>query len=175
MEAEVQRCKSIVSDILDSAGAPREEAMNRMAARRLVGELASAWRATHPKVALSIRYDGSEGAIAVSSPAFRQAVWNLLDNAAEVSPDQVTLHASAGPDELSVCILDRGPGFEPAQLATIGRPQPSGKGPGHGVGLFLAANAVRKLGGRLEASNRTEGGAEVRLVLPLAANPQVQS
>jgi two-component system sensor histidine kinase RegB len=172
MEAEVRRCKSIVGDILDSAGAPRGEAMNRMAAPRLVDELTTAWRAGHPKVVLSIRYDGPEGAIAVSSPAFRQAVWNLLDNAAEVSPDDVALHASADPDEFSVCVLDSGPGFDPARLAAIGKPQASAKGPGHGVGLFLAANAVRKLGGRLEASNRTGGGAEVRLVLPLAANPE---
>jgi two-component system sensor histidine kinase RegB len=174
MEAEVQRCKSIVSDILDSAGAPREEAMNRIAARRLVDELAAAWRTTHPKVPLSIRYEGPEDAIVVSSPALRQAVWNLLDNAAEVSPDNVTLRASADPDALSVCILDDGPGFEPGQLAAVGKPQPSSKGPGHGVGLFLAANAVRKLGGRLEASNRPEGGAEVRLVVPIGAMAQGQ-
>jgi two-component system sensor histidine kinase RegB len=168
MEAEVQRCKGIVSAILDSAGAPREEAMHSLGARRLVDELAAAWRATHPKVHLSTRYEGPEGAVAVSSPAFRQAVWNLLDNAAEVSPEKVFLRATAGPEEFVVRVLDDGPGFEAAQLAAIGRPQPSAKGPGHGVGLFLAANAARKLGGRLEASNRSQGGAEVRLVLPLA-------
>ena len=55
------------------------------------------------------------------------------------------------------------------QLAAIGRPQPSTKGPGHGVGLFLAATAARKLGGRLEAANRPDGGADVRLIVPLAS------
>jgi two-component system sensor histidine kinase RegB len=170
MEAEVQRCKRIVSDILDSAGAPREEALNSIGARRLVDELSAAWRSAHPRVPLSIGYDGPEDAIAVSSPALRQAVWNLLDNAAEASPDDVRLSASADADELALCVLDKGPGFAPGQLAALGKPQPSSKGPGHGVGLFLATNAVRRLGGRLEAFNRTDGGAEVRLVLPLAAS-----
>jgi two-component system sensor histidine kinase RegB len=174
MEAEVRRCKAIVSDILDSAGAPREEAMHSAGARRLVEDLATAWRATHPKVTLATSYEGPKGAVAVSSPALRQAVWNLLDNAAEVSPDNVRLRATVCSDELALCVLDNGPGFEPVHLATIGKPQASRKGPGHGVGLFLAANAVRKLGGQLKASNRPEGGAEVCLILPLASSPQEQ-
>jgi two-component system sensor histidine kinase RegB len=172
MEAEVQRCKRIVSDILDSAGAPREEALHSIGARQLIEELGAAWRSTHPKAVLSIAYEGRADTVTVSSPALRQAIWNLLDNAAEVSPDNVMLRASADRDEFAVCVLDAGPGFQPGQLTAIGKPQPSSKGPGHGVGLFLAANAVRKLGGRLEASNRASGGAEVRLVVPLAANPQ---
>jgi two-component system sensor histidine kinase RegB len=175
MEAEVQRCKSIVSDILDSAGAPREEALHSTGARQLVEEITSAWRERHPKVALSIACDAPADTVTVSSPALRQAIWNLLDNAAEVSPDSVTLRASASHDELAICILDAGPGFQPGQLAAVGKPQPSSKGPGHGVGLFLAANAARKVGGRLQASNRPSGGAEVCLVVPLAANPQDES
>ncbi|RYY43190.1 MAG: ATP-binding protein, partial [Sphingomonadales bacterium] len=35
------------------------------------------------------------------------------------------------------------------------------------MGLFLAANVARRLGGRLEARN-LESGAEVRIALPLA-------
>jgi two-component system sensor histidine kinase RegB len=35
--------------------------------------------------------------------------------------------------------------------------------------LFLLMNVVRSLGGRVDASNPTAGGAEVRLSLPLSA------
>ena len=37
-----------------------------------------------------------------------------------------------------------------------------------GVGLFLVSSVVRKLGGRVEAANRVEGGAIVTLTLPLS-------
>ena len=40
---------------------------------------------------------------------------------------------------------------------------------GGGLGLFLALNVARALGGRIVARNRPEGGAEVTLTLPLAA------
>ena len=33
----------------------------------------------------------------------------------------------------------------------------------------LVVNVVRKLGGRVEVANREEGGAQVRLVVPLGA------
>lgn len=171
MEAEVQRCKHIVTNILASAGEPRGEAMNSAAARRFIDELAAAWRQTHPRIAFETRYEGAAEATTVSSPALRQAIWNLLDNAAEVS-DRVALQAVAGPEEFVVTVLDDGPGFSAAQLPDVGKPHQSSKGPGHGVGLFLAATAVRKFGGRLEAANRPDGGAQVRLVLPLAVNPQ---
>jgi two-component system sensor histidine kinase RegB len=91
-----------------------------------------------------------------------------LDNAAEASPHAVALHADRQEDMLAVTVSDDGPGFPPAQLAVLGKPYHSSKGAGHGVGLFLTVNVVRRLGGRLEALNRAEGGAEVRLTLPLA-------
>lgn len=172
MEAELQRCKSIVTAILESAGEPRGEAMNRVSAHRFIDDLAVAWGLTHPKLALKTRYEGSADAVTVASPALRQAIWNVLDNAAEVSPAEVSLHVAAGPDGLVVSVADQGPGFATSQLADIGKPHHSTKGPGHGVGLFLAASTARKFGGRLEASNPPGGGALVRLILPMADSPK---
>ena len=55
-------------------------------------------------------------------------------------------------------------------LAQFGKPYQSTKGkPGGGLGLFLAVNVVRKLGGTVTATNRPEGGAVVRLRLPMSA------
>jgi two-component system sensor histidine kinase RegB len=64
-------------------------------------------------------------------------------------------------------VSDRGPGFPEQQLQNIGKLYQSDKGPGRGLGLFLASNVARRLGGFLEAENCAEGGAMVRLVLPL--------
>ncbi|MBV8467162.1 MAG: ATP-binding protein, partial [Burkholderiales bacterium] len=73
-------------------------------------------------------------------------------------------------DSLVVTVTDRGPGFPPAILANIGKPYQSTKGrPGAGLGLFLVVNVTRTLGGRVEVDNRREGGAVVKLTLPLSA------
>jgi two-component system sensor histidine kinase RegB len=168
MQAEVQRCKSIVTDILHSAGQPRSETMGPVDARTFVTDIAEAWRATHP--AVTLEYDGGMpgGAALVADPALRQAVWNLLENAAEVSPQGVHLTARREAEMLVLTVRDHGPGFPPAVLQNLGQPYQSSKGAGHGLGLFLVATVARRLGGGIEAGNLPQGGAAVSLRIPLA-------
>jgi two-component system, sensor histidine kinase RegB len=168
MQAEVQRCKAIVSDILHSAGQPRGEAMESRAAGPFLDAVAEAWQVAHPQVPLDYDRDKAEGAVVAVDAALRQAVWNLLDNAAEASPAGVRLTAEIEDRMLVIAVSDWGDGFSPDALAKVGKLYQSTKGAGHGVGLFLATNVARRLGGGLAASNRVGGGAEVRLVLPLA-------
>ena len=168
MQAEVERCKAIVTDILHSAGEPRVEAMESTPVCPFLDEVAAAWRPTHANVRLDHACEGLVGATIGASASLRQAIWNLLDNAAAVSPDGIGLFATRRDDELVLAIVDRGPGFSAGQLATIGKPYQSSKGAGHGLGLFLAVTVARRLGGRLDAHNRPDGGAEVTLTLPLA-------
>jgi len=74
-----------------------------------------------------------------------------------------------------ILVSDRGPGFADDQLLGLGKLYQSDKGPGRGLGLFLASNVARRLGGFLEAENRAEGGAIVRLVLPLVQAAEEQA
>ncbi|MBI0537763.1 sensor histidine kinase [Roseomonas sp. KE2513] len=168
MQAEVQRCKSIVTEILHSAGEPRSETMGSIDPCTFVEELAKAWQIAHPLMPLICDCSLSTGPVMVGDPALRQAVWNLLENAADVSPRRVHLLAAQRGDRLVLAVRDHGPGFSPEMLRHFGQPYRSSKGAGHGVGLFLVVTVARRLGGRVETTNLPEGGAEVRLLIPLA-------
>ncbi|RDE05680.1 ATP-binding protein [Sphingomonas aracearum] len=172
MEAEVGRCKAIVSDILYSAGEPRGEAMTNVPATDFFREVADAWRVAQPQVPLAFQNKVS-GRI-VAEPALRQALWNLLDNAAEVSPSGIGLETRHSGAMLRIDVTDDGPGFSRESLDQLGKLYQSSKGAGRGLGLFLASNVARRLGGRLEARNRPEGGAAVTLLLPLMAGTEGQ-
>jgi two-component system sensor histidine kinase RegB len=169
MQAEIQRCKGIVSDILHSAGQPRGESMESASAANFLDVAVESWRLTHPDALLDYRCEGIAAAMIAVNPALRQAIWSLLDNAAEASPVGLSLVARPQGPSLVIAVRDKGPGFPPEVLAHVGKLYQSTKGVGHGLGLFLAANVARRLGGRLEATNAAEGGADVRLILPLAA------
>jgi two-component system sensor histidine kinase RegB len=168
MQSEIQRCKGIVSDILHSAGQPRGEPMESAAASDFLDDAVASWELTHPDTPLVYRCNGLAGAMAPVNPALRQAIWSLMDNAAEASPAGLSLVAKAEQGTLVIAVRDEGPGFPPEALAHVGKLYQSTKGAGHGLGLFLAVNVARRLGGRLEAANADDGGAEVRLILPLA-------
>jgi two-component system sensor histidine kinase RegB len=170
MDGAVRRCKAIVSGILMSAGEARGVAPEVTSVRRFLTDIVADYRAS--LLPGTLDFDDRFGAdvTIVSDPALRQVIGNVIDNAIEVSPGTVTLTAQREEDALVIEIADRGTGFAPEILATFGQPYRSTKGkPGGGLGLFLLVNVLRKLGGEASAENRLDGGARVRIVLPLAA------
>lgn len=170
MEAQVQRCKTIVSGILLSAGETRGEASSQTTVCQFLDTLVQDWRAT--RSVDSFVYDNQivDDRPMVADATLEQMVFNVLDNARDASPHWVCLQARRDNDVLRIVVTDRGPGFTPGLLAEIGTPYQSTKGrPGGGLGLFLSMNVARTLGGSLAARNLPERGAEVTVTLPLAA------
>jgi len=170
MQAEVQRCKAIVTGILLSSGDPRGEQSAATTVRALFDRIVSDW--TTARDFGPVRYHDRFGADVpiVADVVLQQAVFNLLDNAAEASPDRIDITLARRGDTLELSVRDEGPGFAAEQLANLGKPYNSSKaGLGRGLGLFLVGNVARKLGGSLLARNHDEGGAQVTLQLPLSA------
>ncbi len=170
MQTQVQRCKTIVSGILLSAGETRGEASAQTTVCHFLDALARDWRATRSVDTFVYENHVATDSPMVSDATLQQMVFNVLDNARDASPRWVGMTAAQDPDALRITVTDQGPGFAPAILSQFGTPYLSTKGrPGGGVGLFLAMNVARTLGGSVVARNRPEGGAEVTITLPLAA------
>jgi two-component system sensor histidine kinase RegB len=170
MLAQVARCKSIVTNILLSAGETRGESPVETTLHELLDDLADEWRAARTPAAFEYRRRCEDDPSIVSDEGLRQMVFNVLDNALEASPAWVALDADCRDGELVIQVSDAGPGFSADILERLGTPYNSSKGrPGGGLGLFLSVNVARTLGGRLTARNRPQGGAVVTVTLPLSA------
>lgn len=170
MEAQVKRCKSIVSGILLSAGETRGESSVQTTVRQFLDTLVQDWRTTRSVDQFVYDNHIQHDSPMVADTTLQQMVFNVLDNARDASPHWVRLQAERDADVLRIVVSDRGPGFSPSLLAQIGIPYQSTKGrPGGGLGLFLSMNVARTLGGSVVARNRPEGGAEVTITLSLSA------
>ena len=170
MQTQLQRCKTIVSGVLLSAGEARGESSVETTVGTFLDDLVQEWRDTRPVT--SFVYDNRFGQDLpmVSDSTVKQMICNVLDNALEASPYWVHMEVDRDGEQLQITVTDRGPGFAPAMLAELGKPYRSSKGrPGGGLGLFLVVNVARTLGGSVAARNREEGGAVVRVRLPLSA------
>jgi heavy metal sensor kinase len=110
----------------------------------------------------------------VDSGRIRQAVDNLVDNALRFAPrgTEVVLSAEIAGPSLVIEVRDAGPGFPPEFLPHAferfrrpdrGRARSAG---GAGLGLAIVQAIAVAHGGRAVASNRPDGGAEVRLEVP---------
>ncbi|TPI27150.1 HAMP domain-containing histidine kinase [Mesorhizobium sp. B3-2-1] len=169
MQAQIERCKRIVSGILMSSGQARGEGTIRTTIRDFLDDLVEEWRISRQPFKLEYKNDFAPDEQIVSDTALKQVIFNVFDNAQEASQDWVGVTAERQGDKLMISVRDRGPGFDEGILAALGQPYMSSKGrPGGGLGLFLVMNVVRKLGGDFSARNM-EQGACVTLLLPLAA------
>lgn len=108
-----------------------------------------------------------------------RAVENLLRNALRhTDPERgvrLSLERSRRKTEARIVVRDFGGGvpdrelekiFEPFYRVQESRDRHSG---GHGLGLSIAANAVRRHGGSIRAANEADGGLTVTISLPLPA------
>ncbi|MNK31611.1 Sensor histidine kinase RegB [compost metagenome] len=171
MQAEVERCKTIVTGILMSAGEARGEAPTITTLGGFLSEIVADWREkSNDAMAVVLRGPASPDPRIIADPALKQVFSALLDNAHEAGAERMVIAATLDDDLLSVEFNDDGPGFAPEILERLGQPYQSTKGrAGAGLGLFLLVNVMRKLGGGVVAANRRDGGASVRLTLPLEA------
>ncbi|MFV0624882.1 ATP-binding protein [Sphingomonas sp. ac-8] len=167
MREEIARCKKILGGVLFAAGEVTGEAPVRTSLHRFLEGVVADWgRAAPIPLTLQNRLDPDRPIVA--DRALAQALTNLFDNAVEAGAQAITLVAVMDGPILILAVRDDGRGFREDLLATVGQPYRTSKQSG-GLGLFLATNVLRTLGGTLAAQNRAAGGAEVVLSLPIAS------
>ena len=170
MQAEVLRCKAIVTNILLSSGDARGEESTATSVRLLFDRIVADWAAVRDYGHVRFRDCFGDDLPIASDVVLQQAVFNLLDNASEFSPEGIDVTLERAQTTLLLKVRDGGAGFATEQLNNLGKPYNSSRAElGRGLGLFLVGNVARKLGGTLTARNVTGGGAEVVLSIPLEA------
>jgi len=173
LQRQVARCKEALSSLSSAAGAGRAESGHRMRVANYLDAVVAEWREHRPAARLALHIeDNAPDAGIIAERTLTQALINVLDNAADASPDHVTLHAAWTGTELALNISDRGPGLSAALISQLGRQPVSTKQEGLGVGLFLSHATIERLGGRLTIGNRDHGGTLISIVLPLLPKQQ---
>jgi two-component system sensor histidine kinase RegB len=170
MQSQLKRCKSIVSGILRSSGEERGEKSELCSMVSFIDGVVDEWESSRGLAALHYTNRLHDDFMIASDILLQQILFNVLDNAFEASPTWVGLDVMREGDLLKIAVRDAGPGFSADMLAKFGKPYISTKAqPGSGLGLFLVVNVLRKLGGKVTATNIPSGGAIVELSLPVSA------
>jgi len=103
----------------------------------------------------------------------RQALVNLIDNAADFSPagGEIALRLRRDGDRQRIEVGDRGPGVPDYALGRVferfySLPRPAGGSRSSGLGLCFVAEVASLHGGEAALANREGGGAQASLSVP---------
>jgi len=97
-----------------------------------------------------------------------QAILNLLDNAADESPERILLDANWDEKALKMQIRDFGKGLSAETKNRLGTPFFTSKSEkGMGLGVYLTQTTLAKYEGQLSLNNHPEGGVLTTVNLPL--------
>ena len=172
LTSQVDACKLTITRMVAAAGQARAEGGGAQPIDEFLQETLERWRLIRPAVSLTERLTGPAPAPRiVTEHTLRQAIVNLLNNAADASPADVELDCSWDRERLRLEIRDRGPGLSHEAEHRAGRGFFSTKpaGEGNGIGLLLARATLERLGGQLRLQARSGGGVSTLLDLPLRA------
>ena len=170
LKSQIEQCRLILRRLSAAGGATRAEGGRGIALDKALDAIVEEWRVVRPRAHANYHCEG-RGLMprVVLDATFAQAVQNILNNAADVSPDDIEIRARWDAREMVIDVLDRGPGLTSDILARAGQPFISTKkGKGFGIGIFLANATVERYGGKVSFHNREGGGAHVEIRVPLS-------
>jgi PAS domain S-box-containing protein len=163
---EAQRLQEFMNDLLDY-GRPVQVSRERIS-------LPEVWRGIEAEIRpaaerAGVRLEtpnGGQGPFVVGDERrLSQALANLMMNAIQHTPagGTVWLRAEEGARFDDCVVADTGVGFDSAALVSAFEPFYTRRQGGTGLGLAIVKRFVEDMGGSVAASNRPDGGAEVRL------------
>ncbi|WP_197168049.1 sensor histidine kinase [Neorhodopirellula pilleata] len=171
VEQEIRRMERSVNSLLDYARPEQGEhavfpiqSVIRKTVQLIDGRCQSSG------VKLSVDCDDDPITIDGDPSQIQQLLLNLSLNALDAMPSggNLTIAAKTTAGELELSVSDSGEGIRDDMLAKLFTPFSTSKPTGVGLGLGICRRIAVSHGGTLTGRNRVTGGAEFKLVLPIA-------
>jgi nitrogen fixation/metabolism regulation signal transduction histidine kinase len=171
---QVESMQQMVNAFSEYARAP-EMRITRFSLNQLASEVVDLYRSHDPRVEIRLELDERIDAIEADRGRIRQILNNLVINGLEAldGVPSARLEIATRFEEAAdakyaiVTVCDNGPGFQRELLGRVFDPYVTNKPKGTGLGLAIVKKIVEEHGGRIDADNRPEGGARIRVVLPV--------
>lgn len=179
IDREVRSLNTLVSSFSDVARFPtiRPEANDINA---VVRDAVGVFDGRLPGIDLRLITDPEVAQAEIDPPAFKRAIVNLIDNAAEVLQESwvkeivVTSQGRPDSDAVEVIVADSGPGISAENKERLFLPYFSTKNRGSGLGLPIVRNVVEEHGGTIRVEDNQPAGTRFVIELPAVAKEPVK-
>jgi signal transduction histidine kinase/response regulator of citrate/malate metabolism len=171
-----RRCKAILMDLMSFTRRTRPE-MVVVDLALLLPEVALAYQGRLQEIGaeLELAIDPDQPTIMADPAQLRQTFGLIIDNAVKALAEaasmerKLTISSSAVDGTITIRFSDTGPGIPERALGRLFDPFFTTRevGQGQGLGLSVAYGIVLAHRGRVTATNKPSGGAEVTIQLPI--------
>lgn len=174
LQEQVHQCKVSLQHMVRSAEFNRNQPHSNQAADGWIKGLLERWQLMRPEASWQLKPLPPGPAPHIQdSPELGQSILNLLNNAADACPENISVQVEWNTARLRLCIRDYGPGVPLHIAEQLGTAFVTTKGKkGFGLGLFLSQAAVERIGGSVKLFNQDGGGTLTEVILPLAIEEQ---
>lgn len=163
MQQQIDLCNSRLRQLSEEATLSQPQPQR---CDLFLSSLLDAWQLMRPQAAYRLTDVLQPAPCIQASMTLQQALINLLNNAADASPDAIEISLTAtATDRITLTLRDRGPGLTAEQLANLGKPFFTTKG-GLGIGLFLTVTSLATQEGEVRLYNHPGGGTLTEVSLP---------
>jgi len=171
---QVEAMKEMVNAFSDYARAPDID-LHAFSIDKLVHEVVDLYRAQESGLQIILKTDSDLPLIEADAGRIRQMLHNLIRNAIEAlensSDGRIEVSVSVAEvhdiEVVEIVVADNGPGFETSSINEVFDPYVTNKPKGTGLGLAIVKKLVEEHLGTIDARNRQEGGAVIRIQLPV--------
>jgi nitrogen fixation/metabolism regulation signal transduction histidine kinase len=172
---QVEAMKEMVNAFSDYARAPDID-ISLFSLDKLAHEVVDLYRTQESGIKIILNTDPTLSHIEADINRVRQMLHNLIRNSIEAlenSKGDGCIEVRISKTEMreteiaEIVVEDNGPGFKIASLSQVFDPYVTTKPKGTGLGLAIVKKLVEEHGGTIEAENRDEGGAAIRIQLPV--------
>lgn len=170
LRSQVSLCKDIIQRMLARNPVAGGAAAGPVPLTRFLDGVAETWRLMRPATPLDYQAEDGLAALLVPEDAsLSQALINVLNNAADASPEGIEVRVRGDRERVTLQVFDRGAGIDSTVARQLGRAWFTTKSEGRGLGLFLSNATLERLGGSVRIENRPGGGACTTVEWPLRA------
>jgi two-component system sensor histidine kinase RegB len=166
LDEQVRGCKRILDKIM--ANAQDSGATLPRSIEKLMAEVLDEWQLLRPTAQYHYHSSAVQPIPRINvDVTLRAALMNLLNNAADASPQAIEIRADWDTANFTLEIRDQGAGLSEEAALKAGSAFFTTKTEGRGLGLLLANATIERMGGTVRLFNRKEGGATTVLTLPI--------
>ena len=172
LQEQVSQCATTLRELVATAEQSKDGQSPSDTVRNYCSALIERWKILRPDVFARVKFlENCPDLNARFHPTIAQAIINLLNNAADVSPQDIDIEIHWDSQKLFWTIKDSGPGIAEEVTMQLGKSFVSTKAKGLGIGLLLTQATINRYGGTVSLHNRKPQGTITQLELPINLVP----